>query len=515
MPSPPPLGGPFVMPMMRGFVPKKAQPWIYLAIAFCFQMSGGVYSGALSGMMGDTCLMREDVLMVVLCSVVGVNMPFPLLFRLKFRFANKSLLLTSALAIAACDVLITTTENVPTLCLLGYIAGFFKLCGTFECMSNIQLWMTPKRDFAVFFPLLYCVVLGNMSLSPWITSHLCYSFQQWQAMNWFMAGVMLMAALTVAVLTRPFCPLKRPLPLISVDWLGCLLWSALMIEVIFVFNYGEHYNWLDGAPIRRVLLIIPVTAALTIGRMLHIRHPYIDPMAWRYKRLLPLLALFAIVELVSSTPKVLQTALTGSVLHYGTLTTSVLYIVEWVGTLCGCLFVLVWVKVFRRKFTTLLTVGMATLLAYEVAMYFVVSPGLPLDRLYVPIWCRTFGVGIFFTTLTIYLEEVMPFSHFFMGLTMVGFVRNGVMETICSGIYGYMMRSGLAGNTARALGYDGTQLTLVTVKQLYGATCIIATAVLVVFLLWNIQPVRVTMKRMPSWGAVGRLMRKRIEEKPE
>ena len=77
------------------------------------------------------------------------------------------------------------------LCALSYVAGFFKLCGTFECMSNIQLWMTAKRDFTIFFPLLYCVVLGNMSLSPWMTEELTYVFQSWHAMHWFMAACML------------------------------------------------------------------------------------------------------------------------------------------------------------------------------------------------------------------------------------------------------------------------------------------------------------------------------------
>ena len=44
----PVLNGPFVMPMFRSFVPRKMQPWIYLFIAVTFQLSGGVYLGALN-----------------------------------------------------------------------------------------------------------------------------------------------------------------------------------------------------------------------------------------------------------------------------------------------------------------------------------------------------------------------------------------------------------------------------------------------------------------------------------
>lgn len=495
------------MPMFNDYVPKSIRPWIYLLFAFLFQMSGGVYAGAMPNMMGDTCLMREDILMVVLCGVVGVNMPFPFLFRFKFRFTNRSLLINAAVVIAVCNVLCLCTESLPVLCLLSYVAGFFKLCGTFECMSNIQLWMTPKRDFSIFFPLLYCIVLGNMSLSPWITTWLTYIFQSWHTMHWVMAAAMALVALTVYVLTHDFRFMK-PLPLISVDWLGCVLWSALMIEIIFLFNYGEFYNWWDGEPFRVVTFMVPVTFYFTIQRMRHIRHPYIAPSAWTYKGLIPLLGLFVLLEIISSTPKVLQNAVTGSVLHFGSLNTSVFYWVEWCGTIIGCFFVMFWMKTLRQNYTRLLTIGFLALLVYEVMMYLTVSPGLNIERFYLPIFCRTFGVAIFFTALTIYLEEMMPFQHFFMGLTMVGLIRNGVAETIGSGMYSFWLRHQTVDNLSRGIPYEPTHAMLLSVKQLFGATCITGLIVLAVFLLWNIQPVRSTLKKMPYWNVVGRLFRR-------
>lgn len=176
MAGPPTLHGPFRVPSFNPYIPRRLQPWIYLAFAFIFLMSSGIYGGAMSQVMGEYSLKREDVLMIVMCNVVGVNMPFPMLFRMKFRFTNRQLLINAALIIAVCNILIMYTQSVVLMCVLAYIAGFFKLCGCFECMSTIQLWMTPKRDFAIFFPLLYCLVLGNMFFSPWITEHLIYIY---------------------------------------------------------------------------------------------------------------------------------------------------------------------------------------------------------------------------------------------------------------------------------------------------------------------------------------------------
>lgn len=511
MAGPPMLQGPFRVPSFNSYVPRRLQPWIYLLFAFIFQLSGGIYGGAMSHVMGEYSLMREDVLMVIMCNVVGVAMPFPFLFKMKFRFTNRSLLLNAALVIAVCNVLIVWTESLPVMCALSYIAGFFKLCGTFECMSNIQLWMTPKRDFTVFFPLLYCIVLGNIALSPWITEHLIYIYQDWRIINWTMAGAMLTVALVVYVTTHDFRFMK-PLPFISVDYLGCLLWSAWMLEFIFFFNYGEYYNWLDSKVMRMDVVLFLVTGYFCINRMMHIRHPYISPEAWRYKRLIPLLILFAFVEFMGSTPKVLQTAFTGGVLHFGNLTTNVLNVVEWGAVIMGCLFCLLWCKVLHWKYTRLLTIGVAAMVGYPVMMYFLIDQGLPIEQLYLPTALRSFGNAIFFCMLTVYLEELMPFQHFFMGLTMAGIIRNGPVATMCSGLFSFGIRHQMADNMARGLPYDATQLLMISVRQLYGITCLIGIAVLLIFLIWDIEPVRSTLKKMPSWNFVGKMMKRRAKK---
>lgn len=52
------------------------------------------------------------------------------------------------------------------------IEGIAKIQGTFECMSNIQLWMTPKRDMTVFFPLLHIVILTGMNTQDYASAYL-------------------------------------------------------------------------------------------------------------------------------------------------------------------------------------------------------------------------------------------------------------------------------------------------------------------------------------------------------
>ena len=54
---------------------------------------------------------------------------------------------------------------------------------------------------------------------------------------------------------------------------------------------------------------------------------------------------------------------------------------------------------------------------------------------------RAFGFAIYFTALTIYLEELMPFQHFFMGLTIAGIIRNGPVASLMGGVYSLQERA--------------------------------------------------------------------------
>ena len=181
----------FAMPMFNPWVPERVRPWIYLLFALFFQLSGGVYFASLQQMVGVTGLLREDIQFVAMFGVVGVNMPFPFLFRYKLRFTNQQLLINAALVIAACNLLCMWLIDgdfgewrLPLLCAVSYIAGYFKLCGTFECFSNVRLWLSPRQDFGIFLPTIYIIILLAMPLSNWIDLRLIMAFDSWQMMHW-------------------------------------------------------------------------------------------------------------------------------------------------------------------------------------------------------------------------------------------------------------------------------------------------------------------------------------------
>ena len=511
----------FTMPMFRPWVPEKMRPWMYIVFAALFQLSGGVYFANLQHMMGATSLMREDIQLVAMFGVVGVNMPFPFLFRYKLRFTNQQLLINAALVIAVCNILALYVTWLPALCAISYIAGYFKLCGTFECFSNIRLWLSPKQDFGIFLPSMYIIILAAMPGSNWIAQQLTILTDSWQTIHWLMTALMLTVALLVFVCTQPWRMMPFKLPLVSLDWLGCFLWSALMLQVIWLFTYGEYYNWWDSQIWRAVLISFPITLAVCIGRMKHIRHPYIDPSVWPHARLIPILAMFFVAEVMNATPHALQGTLTGGVLHWGGTTTQQFYLFEMLGYAAGCVFTILWGRETPNwgrlprmgfKYTRLLSVGFFCLLMYQMLMYFYVSPSLNVERLWLPTFLRTFSYAIFFSTMTIYLKDLIEFPTFFMALTVSGFIRNGVGESVCSGLYSYGLRRQIADALSRGIHSDYTQILMVAVKEMFGLMCLIGTFTLLLMLLYDVQPVRSTMKRMLPQRKLIRLLIRQIKQ---
>jgi DHA2 family multidrug resistance protein len=525
MAGPIPTSGPFKMPMVKSFVPKKLQPWIYLLIAASFQFVDVFYTGSMTRIMGETGMLREDVMMICYCGLIGINLPFPFLFRYKFHFTNKSLLLNAACVILICNVLTMYITWLPALCAITFVGSYFKLCGTFECMSNIQLWQTPKRDFSVFFPELYIIVLGAIQWNPFVASYVGYYFN-WHVMHIVGICLMLLVIAYVATCTRHFRFMK-PMPLFGMDWLGMALWAALLMEICYIFNYGEHYNWLDSTRIRMMIVAVLPTAYFCINRERHVHHPFIDPKAWKYKNITRMLLLYLAAELMAAIPNVIQNAYIEGILHYDSLHTANFNLFAFIGIILGCGFTYLWIHKLRLSYVRIIAIGFAAMVASQIMLYFIISPDINIEKFYMPTVLRNFGFAINFTALTIYMEELMPFQHFFMGLTMMGFIRTGGGQAFGGAVYSFALRWATADNTARYSGILNSvhtygqniqhvasdfmqQMLLISSKQIYGITCFVGVF-FVLFLLMYSTPVRSTLKKMPYWNVVGRQMRKTMK----
>lgn len=485
--------------MFRDFVPDKVRVFLCLFFALAFQFSGGIYLSSVSQMVGSLALMQEDIMMAGYASFVGMTVIFPILFRLKFRFTTRSILLFVCPALIVCNLITMYTDSLPVLVIVCFFAGMFRMWGTFEALSNVQLSLTPTRNFAVFFPVVYMIVLGSIQLSGLLTVYLGY-WANWHYMHWFIMGLLFVVWGLVAALSHHFRFMK-PLPLFGIDWLGGALWSIFLLSLIFVFEYGKFYDWFDAPQIVIGTVIAVISLALSIHRMIVRRHPFISLEAFRYRNLTSLLFLFLMLCFFLAAPTVLQNIFTGSILKYDVLNNVSLNWWNFGGTVLGCIWAYQWHVRLHGGYKVPVFLGFAFIVGYQCIMYFLIDPNMNIEWLYFPTLLRGAGYIILYISLTVYVTGIVPFQHFFQVLAILGFVRTGFGSVLGGAIYSRVLQYiipenfqtitieldpvNTAVNSETFISVYGEamrQATLVSLKEMYGWVCIVGVLFLALIL---------------------------------
>ena len=515
-PTPPP----FAMPMFRSCVPAWLRPWIYVIQAFCFQLAGCVYLGALNEMMGGRAIMREDVTMCLYSNLAGMAIYFPLLFRMKFRFSNRSLLITSALVLAACNWLFTMTTFLPLMWVLCFVAGMAKIQGTFENMSNIQLWMTPTRDMGVFFPCLHIILLTSIELQAWYSAFFGHTLH-WYASYYFVIGLMMLVVTIQLFLTRPWCPVPQRMPLHGIDWLGAALWCLLGLQIAYIFNYGDWLDWWHSSTIRILTGTSFITLAGCLHRMWTKQQPFYEPRMWTYRHLVPILLIIVIVEGLLASERVLEEVFFEEVMGYETVTSYSLTLWSLPGIYLGCLVSWLWLVKWKFNVYKLIACGLLGITLYASGFYFLVAVHINIEVMRLPIACRGFGYAVLSISLMWCLHEIMTFEHFFQSLSVFNFMHMFIGGVIGCALYAWGVRYYMADNMVRYTAYidmpsftsspfdvgewmEGfvRSMMAVTIKQLYGWVLYLSGGLTLGFLLWDIPMIRRHARRFPTWTMV-------------
>ena len=286
--------GGFALPMFRDFVPEGWRFWLILIYPIVFQMSDAVFMGLSTQISSDLSLLSEDILMCGFAGMIGVTMTFPLLFRLKFRFTTRQILLTCTLGMATLSAICLHIRFVPLMVALSLLFGMLKLWGSFEVFSSVMLKVAPRYNFAPFLSLVFTIVFGSIELSGIVSAHITHAMP-WQYVNYLSIGALLLLALLALTCMRNFRAMP-PQPLLGIGWMGLLLWSAMLLAFAFIFVYGSYLDWLHSPYMHLAIGIILITLGCNLWRMQRGRHPYLSFAAFRYHNLLQVVVLFTLVS---------------------------------------------------------------------------------------------------------------------------------------------------------------------------------------------------------------------------
>ena len=349
--------GPFDIPDVPDYIPRRLKPYLFIFFVLIVQFSGGVYLAAASEMVGTTALMQEDILMAGYASLIGMSINFAVMFRIKFRFSTRSQLLVSAMVLIAANVICARTASVPLLVITCFVAGWCRMQATFACNSTIQLWLTPVRDMAIFFCYVYIVVDCVIQLSGIATIYTAFS-SQWQYMHAIMTGLLVVMMIMVMILVRP---VRGPMyiPLLGIDWIGSALCAGFMLCFTFICVYGNYFDWWDAVEIRGAALLGLACLCVNLWRASFLHHPYISFRAMKNRNVIRATGIYLVFFTLLATEHVFEHSYAAEILGFDKTNLIDLNWYVFAGIIAGCAFTYFTFALRKWRYKTMTAIGFA------------------------------------------------------------------------------------------------------------------------------------------------------------
>ena len=515
--------GPFDIPDVPNYIPRRLKPWLFIFFVLIIQFSGGMYLAAASDMVGTTALMQEDILMAGYAQLVGMSINFAVMFRLKFRFSNRVSLLACCMVLLASTIICAHTSSVPVLVATCFVAGWFRMWATFACNSTIQLWLTPVRDMAIFFCYVYLVVDGAIQLSGIATIYTAF-YTQWEYMHLIMGGLLVLMMIMVLILVRPFRGMPQ-IPLLGIDWIGAGLWSVAMLCFTFICVYGNFYDWWEATEIRWATVLGLACTGLNLWRASFLHHPYISFQAMKNRNVIRATGIYVVFFTLLATEHVFEHSYAATILGFDETNLIDLNWYVMVGIIVGVILTYLTFALRRWRYKTMTAIGFALAAVYLAWFYFSIDYGVEKEALFFPLFCRGMAsVIISIVFLTSIVQSGLPFQIFPQALVINGFTGAVMGATLGPSLIGEFLRHTMAKNAAlisasmtdfntriahlpigQLYGQVQQHALVVSMKEIYGWLLIVALVSLMVILI-SYGPLR-PAAFLPKWSRIRRIIR--------
>jgi hypothetical protein len=487
--------------MYHDWVPRRVRVWLLFAFGFLYQYVGSINLSAMNQMVSEISFLSEDVQMAGYCMLAGITVCFPVMYRFKFALYTRQMFFIAGVGLMFCCA-ITMSVTIPwVVYIVSFIAGFLKMLGMFGCTSNFRLCITPSRNYYVFFPAVYFMVVGGTYLSGLTTAYLTY-YGNWRLMNLFVIALLMIHVALVYYLMKPD---HRPGPYMSLkglDFLGLGLWSSFLLVGMWLFCYGEHYEWWRSQPIWIASFVTVILFALAWCRSHFHEKPYLDLKIFTYSAVWKIIIWLFVAGILQSAPRLLQSIYLNAVLGYDSLNVISLNYPILYGVVLGALLAF-YTKVkwgWNNKLYLVVAFGM--LVFYIAAMYFLIDGNTNKEAFFIPLVAVGISEVMIGSMSNVYMSQSVPFSFFFFGLSAIGYSRCGIGNVAGAAIVQRLYNWSLVKNKIDASeNIDGTilpfdmpswsetvaevsrQSVIISLKECYGYLAIIGIMFILVIMM--------------------------------
>ena len=366
----------------------------------------------------------------------------------------------------------------------------------------MQLWITPTRNFRDFFPVLHIFILGAMNISSWLVAYFAFGWDDWRLMHWFIAGLMLLILLFNHTCMHHFRFMPK-VPLHGIDWAGYLGWTALLVQIAYLFTYGDWMNWGDS-PLCFILIGTScITFALLLYGMKVKLHPFISRKVFKFKHTLPILIIISLFEVLLSAEHVLEEVLLEEGMHLTDWSGASRYWFAVLGCYTGCFFSWWWMKIRGWGYSRMGLVAAIAAMLYLLQMYFLIYPGICLQQLYLPIFLRGFASAVMAIMLMTLLQYSTDFHTFFQCLSLFNMIHMILGGCLGAALYGELLNHSIA-DAFTITNPAVHSVALMGIRTCYGWGIYAACALILIILTYDMPLRRLKPLRMIPWKQVGR-----------
>ncbi len=296
-------------------------------------------------------------------------------------------------------------------------------------------------------------------------------------------------------------PLLRLKNLPNADWLGGLMWGLIALVILFIFVYGDHYDWYESSQICIATVAAILLLSLNLWRASFIRHPYISLQVFKYPIVPMTLSLYIVTDLLLSPSHIIEHIYMEAILKYDSLHIISLNWIIFVSTIAASIFCYFTFAKRKWRYKKMITIAYMAIAGYLLYFYLLIDYNLPKEMLFLPLFLRNFGYVIvaicFLTSLT-----RVPFNHFFQCVTMQNIFSAAIAAPIGTAILGVIFNHTVAKNLQLLslpldsvnshFNYSGMmnvygalqqQVLMVSMKEIYGILTIACIICMLLFML--------------------------------
>ncbi len=362
----------------------------------------------------------EDVSFAVMSTYAGIITVRPVQFRFFRYFQTRSYLLLNMMLAIALNCLCLQCGDIDQFLAIRFLQGIVS-GGIIVFTLHLIISRLPSDRVQTIAPaVFYGTMLSNTVLIGLVAGVVVES-ADWQSTYYYLILFQLIMLMVVLVMLKRSSG-HRPYPLYQIDWAGMLLFSCAALALAYTTIYGSKYYWFTDRRICYGAAVAATGIILFLYRQHSAKRPAIHLRVFRSPNFVIGVYLLAIYYGSKDSVNLIFNY-AGGFLKWSIFQVIGLGACNMAGMVGLLIFSSKMLLAKKVTIRTLLIAGFVLMGAFNLWMYFLLTPDLGYADLLLPILMQGAASGLLFVPIMIFVLSSAPKDTGASGLVIAAYTR--------------------------------------------------------------------------------------------